>query len=145
MLFPSLLLFLLLSATSHAFSSNQRVFVSTPVSHFPKRFVADCLTRTPYVLTPSNSVNEAMTIFLNQRITSAPVVDEARHVVGIVSSFDFLQKEAFEGALMAVTAGPQVGRYAAAARKIAAQSVQDVMTPNPVTVSMDTSMRQAAV
>ena len=124
----------------------QRVFVSTPVSGFPKKTVRDCATQFPVALALETSVDEAMSKLLSSGLSSAPVVDASRRVVGIVSSFDFLQKEAFEGALLPVSGSREdVGFYAAAAQKIVAQSVEDVMTPNPVTIMPTASMREAAL
>jgi CBS domain-containing protein len=140
------LLLCLLPCISAFGVETSRVFVSTPVSNFPKRFVSDCMSTSPFVLTADSTVNDAMTSFLNYRLSSAPVIEKGGRVVGIVSSFDFLQKEAFEGALLPLSGTEEdVGRYKAAAKKIVAQKVEDVMTPNPVTVSLDTSMRDAAV
>ena len=135
------------SATSSAASnqSNQRVFVSTPVSKYPKRLVKDCMTTTPLVvLTPSMSVDEAMALLLSRGLSGAPVVDgqDSRR---LVSSFDFLQKEAFEGALLPMEGSPQhVELYVEAAQRICGQQVSDVMTYQPEQTTLDTPMRTAA-
>jgi CBS domain-containing protein len=123
------------------------VFVSTPVSTLPKRSVVECMSpiQRKHILTPDMSVADTMAMLLQNGLTGAPVVNHEQHVVGIVTSFDFLQKEAFEGALLPMEGSAEnVEKYVEAAKKICGQSVADVMTPSPQTVSPQTSMREAA-
>jgi hypothetical protein len=113
-------------------SGSRRVFVSTPVSRFPKRSVADCMTGLEDVtaLAPMMSTDEAMATLLVSGLSGAPVVDRDRKLVGVVSSFDFLQKEAFEGALLPMEGSrANVAKYVQAAQKICGQVVSDIMTP----------------
>ena len=135
----------LLVQTATSFSVNQnRVFVSTPVSQYPKRLVADCMTSPAHVLYPDNTVDEAIAALLSYGVSGAPVVQDGK-IVGMVSSFDFLQKEAFEGALLPIEGSNEmVEIYVEAAKKICGQRVADIMSPNPVTVAPETSMRAAA-
>jgi CBS domain-containing protein len=149
----TLLLAFLLVGEAHvenvdaAFAGQGRVFVSTPVSNFPKRSVFECMSPIPkdHVLTPEMSVEDTMGVLLQNGLTGAPVVNQERLVVGMVSSFDFLQKEAFEGALLPMEgSAANVEKYVEAAKKICGQSVFDVMTPNPRTISPNRPMREAA-
>lgn len=97
------------------------------------------------VLTPDMSVDDTMSMFLNNHLSGAPVVDKEFKVIGVVTSFDFLQKEAFEGALLPMEGSrANVEKYVEAAQKICGQRVFDVMTHDPATVRSDTSMREAA-
>jgi CBS domain-containing protein len=119
---------------SHGFSteSARRVFVSTPVSKFPRRLVGDCMTGLDDVtaIAPMTSTDEAMATLLVSGLSGAPVVDRHKKLVGVVSSFDFLQKEAFEGALLPMEGSrANVARYVQAAQKICGQVVADIMTP----------------
>lgn len=149
-------------------SGGGRVFVSTPASKFPKKLVKDCMvTPVPYVVTPSTSIDEAMSLFLRHGITGAPVVqydddnDNENHfptLVGMVSTFDFLPREAFEGSLLPMDMTDRqetVKAYVQAAQRICGQTVQDVMTPISSSSSLstqgirsfcypETPMRQAA-
>jgi len=138
-----------------AFSTkNSRVFVSTPVSNYPKRLVGDVMSTNPICLTPDMSVHDAMATLLQNGASGAPVIktettNDGKHkkkrLVGIVSSFDFLQQEAFEGALLPVEGTEQnVYKYVHAARKICGQVVEDVMNDNVLTVTPETPMREAA-
>jgi CBS domain-containing protein len=139
-----LLLFSINAAASFGVESG-RVFVSTPVSNFPKRSVSDCMSPAQPFLTPNMSVEETMAMLLHSGLSGAPVVNEESQVIGIVTSFDFLQKEAFEGALLAIEgSAANVEMYVDAAKKICGQKVEDVMTRNPSTVTPCTPMREAA-
>jgi CBS domain-containing protein len=146
----SLVLFLLVACimTRHVASAfgvqTSRVFVSTPVSNFPKKLVADCMS-SAQPLTPDMSVDETMAMLLHSGLSGAPVVNDDHQVIGIVTSFDFLQKEAFEGALLAIEgSAANIEMYVDAAKKICGQKVEDVMTCNPITVTPETPMRDAA-
>lgn len=139
------LLVFLLSATE-AFSSTGRIFVSTPVSNFQKKHVADCMSAPSMILHPDQSLDEAMTMLLRNGISGAPVVDDDGKVVGMVTAMDFLQKEAFEGALLPMGGSrEQVQNYVDAARKICAQKVNDVMSPLVVSVLPSHTMQQASM
>lgn len=97
------------------------------------------------VLRPDLSVDDAMSLLLQSGLSSSPVVDDDFRLVGMVSSFDFLQMEAFEGALLRMEgSSAQIERYVDAANKICGQRVEDVMTVDVRTVDPDLSMREAA-
>lgn len=124
---------------------NSRVFVSTPVSKFPKRVVSDYMDPLGHVLTPDMSVDETIQIFVNNNLAASPVVDRNYNLIGIVSSFDFLEKEAFQGALLPLGGSQElVEKYVDAAKRICGQRVEDIMSVTPSTVSTCTSMRDAA-
>jgi CBS domain-containing protein len=132
-------------ATAAFAAQGNRVFVSTPVSKYPKHKVADCMSPAQHVLTPNMSVDETMSMLLNNGLSGTTVVNDEQVVIGIVTSFDFLQKEAFEGALLSIEGtAANVERYVEAAKKICGQKVEDVMTKNPTTVTPSTPMREAA-
>lgn len=127
------------------FSTSPRVFVSTPVSNFPKRFVKDCMSPAIHVLHTDMSVDETMTMFLANNLGGAPVVDEHNKPIGIVTRYDFLQKEAFAGALLPIEGSPKnVKTYVEAAKKICGQKVEDVMTMNPTTIPETLPLNEAA-
>jgi len=131
-----------LLASTYSFSLESRVFVSTPVSTYPKKLVQECMS-VPFALSPDDSVDEAISKLIKIGRSSSPVCDTNGSLVGIVSSFDFLQKEAFEGALLTLD-GQQSKSYADAAKKICAQKISDIMTPNPVSISPGMTMQAAA-
>jgi len=141
----SLVVFCLLVSQAFAFSfESPRIFVATPVSENPKKAVLDFMTASPLVLTRDTAVDDAMSSMLSHKTMTAPVLDEDRHVVGVVSSMDFLHKEAFEGALLPMTK-EDAEMYANAAKKIVCRTVADVMTTNPATIHPEATMREAAL
>lgn len=98
-----------------------------------------------HVLSPDMSVDETLEMFMRDALLAAPVTDKENKLVGIVSSFDFLQKEAFEGALLPMGGSQeQIERYVEAAKKICGRKVEDIMSKNPTTVTTKSYMRDAA-
>jgi CBS domain-containing protein len=99
-------------------------------------------------LTPDMSVDEAMGYLLDQGQTGAVVLNNRSHnspIVGIVTAFDFLQKEAFGGSLLPMSgSAANVEKYVDAAKKICGQTVADIMTARPTVVPVTASMREAA-
>ena len=123
-----------------------RVFVATPTTTLPKRKVADCMTSQPLtILKADDSVDNAMHLLLQRSVSGAPVVDDDNTLIGIVSSFDFLDKEAFEGAVLPMEGSrDQINKYVHAAQRICGQTVRDVMSPVVKTLTPDVPMRVAA-
>jgi len=142
---PAIISLVVVKDVSAFAAQSSRVFVSTPVSTYPKRNVGQCMSPAYPVLTPDMSVDDAMVMFFNNNLSGAPVVNESAEVLGIVTTFDFLEKEAFEGALIPMEGSrAKVEEYVEAAKKICGQRVEDVMTPNPTTISPNALMREAA-
>lgn len=105
------------------------------------------MTQNVKTLHPDQPVDEAIKLLMSWEVTGAPVVDDntGTTLVGVVSAWDFLQKEAFEGAVVPMGGSEEdVARYAHVATKICGQKVSDIMTENPRTVSPNTPMRIAA-
>ena len=64
--------------------------------------VADYMTRKLVTFKPSTPLYEAMNLMLEQRISGAPVVDDAGALVGVLSEIDFLEamlKRSYHGDL----------------------------------------------
>jgi CBS domain-containing protein len=147
-IFATLLLFTLASAASAAFSSNQhRVFVSTPSSIWPRKTVGECMKPKSSIptLSPTTTVDEAISLFLTFGVHSAPIVDENLMLLGMVSQFDFMGKEAFEGSLIPLgdhTSQEKLHLYMDAAKKICGTTVEDVMSTKVLTVKPSTGMRE---
>jgi CBS domain-containing protein len=129
-----------------AFSSPQRVFVSTPTTGNP-RLVSDCMTSNPVTLKTTDTVDEAIAILLSAGFNGAPVVDpETSNLVGVVSAFDFLQK-AETGAVLPFTSTgneEEWNHMVHMARKIVATTVGDLMAPVAITVTPNMTIREAA-
>ena len=115
--------------------------------------VAAHMTSNPITLTPGMPLSDAAQLLVDKDITGAPVVDDGA-LVGVLSQFDFLYKTA--GSRSVLTAGTTSSGGAPMARstrylanterlkKAAAETVRDAMTPNPMTISADSSMQDAA-
>lgn len=146
-----ILCFLLSLSLSSAFTSNSpRVFIGTPATK-SRRLISDCMTpiQNLVILTESSTVNEAVNVLLQLGVSGAPVVhDKTGELVGVVSSFDFLQQEAGEGAVLPPIEGGSnqetVDSYFSVARKICAKRIGDLMTTNIRTMECTESMRDAA-
>lgn len=53
--------------------------------------VQEVMTKDPVVVRPGDNVQNALQIFISAGYGALPVVDDARHVVGIVSNVDLLR------------------------------------------------------
>ncbi|KAL7487257.1 hypothetical protein ACHAW6_012861 [Cyclotella cf. meneghiniana] len=137
------------SASNGDSSSQRRVFISTPAKTNIK-IVSDLMTQNPFSLSPQTSVDEAIAGLLAAGVSGAPVVERLKNadgdgagrvelrLVGFVSSFDFLPRE--ESGL--VTLGEM--EDGETARRILGQTVREIMTRNPVTVTTNDLMKTAA-
>lgn len=98
--------------------------------------VADVMTKQPTVVGLDTPVREAAELMRSKVVRHLPVVDEARHVVGIVTDRD-LRHAAFVPAL-----AEQVGWEP---HRVKAPRVRDIMTWSVVTTHPDTALVQAAL
>ena len=89
--------------------------------------VADYMTRRLITITPEMSVNEAIRVFLEHKISGAPVVDENGRLVGVFSESDCLK-----GALEASYHGTEIG------------PVKEYMSVDLQTVTGETSILDVA-
>jgi len=108
------------------------------------------MTSQPHLFTlaPHTPVDEAIATLLRAGVSGAPVVERLKNaetdkvdcrLVGFVSSFDFLPREE-SGSL--VTLGEL--EDSETARRILGQTVQDIMTRDPLTVTNNDLMKAAA-
>ena len=72
-------------------------------------------------------------------------MDDLGNLVGVVSAFDFLEKEAGGALLPMEGTTAEIEHFVEAARRIVATQVQDLMSSHPITVTPQISMRQAAL
>jgi len=86
-------------------------------------------------------------MLLHLGFNGAPVVDPLTYnLVGIITAFDVLAKEEGGTLLHLVQDGStqNVCQVADVARKICAKTVEDLMTPRPLTITPTTTMKVAA-
>mmetsp|Transcript_20270 Transcript_20270/g.30747 ORF Transcript_20270/g.30747 Transcript_20270/m.30747 type:complete len:203 (+) Transcript_20270:59-667(+) len=133
-------------ALALSFGQN-RVFVGTPVTQ-NRSLVSDCMTPLSKLvtLTELSTVDEAMHLLLAMDVSGACVIQkDSGSLVGIVSTFDFLQQEAGDGALLPFEGSFEDVRHdLELVKKICATKVGDLMTTDPVTMQINDTMRNAA-
>lgn len=112
--------------------------------------VADAMSRDPIVVRPETPLNEAIKILAERRISGLPVVDDAGQVVGIISETDLMWQET------GVTPPPYImfldsviylknpAQYERDVHKALGQTVGEVMTSDPITISPDKPLKDAA-
>ncbi|GLC44307.1 hypothetical protein PLESTB_000763800 [Pleodorina starrii] len=99
---------------------------------------------------PDDTVDAALELLVQHRITGLPVVDAENRVVGVVSDFDLLALDAvgrvnedqnlFPSADQSWQAFKEVKKMLA---KSAGKKIKDVMTSNPITVRPETNLENA--
>jgi len=100
----------------------------------------DCITVTPHT-----TIEEAAKIMLQTHISGLPVLNEAGTLVGIVSESDFLRRNEIgtgrkRPAWLQFFLGP--GKVAAEFVHERGRRVEDVMTPDPITVDEETPLEE---
>lgn len=105
-------------------------------------------------VSPETSVDHALELLVENRVTGLPVLDEDGCVVGVVSDYDLLSLEG-----IAESAAPNMGssifpelsmewntfrQVQRLISKNAGKTVSDVMTEDPVVVRPETNMSAAA-
>jgi CBS domain-containing protein len=105
--------------------------------------VHDVMSREVYAVQPDTPLDEAVELLLGKVYRALPVVDDARRVVGILTDGDLLGK----AKLLATSVQRELTRAELAGEfqrlRQAGQTVGQVMTPNPVTITSDTTVLAA--
>lgn len=112
--------------------------------------VKDIMTTDLVTFAPDTDVVKAAQTLLDRHINGAPVVDEKGRVVGILCQSDLVAQQKkipvptlftlLDGVIQ-LTSKKQIEKELA---KIAALTVAEAMTPDPVTVEPDTSIETVA-
>jgi CBS domain-containing protein len=101
------------------------------------------MTKDVITVTPHTTIEDAARIMLRTHISGLPVMDDAGKLVGIVSESDFLRRnEIGTGRKRAKWLQFLLGPGTAANEFIRerGRKVEDVMTPDPITVSEETPL-----
>jgi CBS domain-containing protein len=101
------------------------------------------MTRPVITVTPETTVLEAANTMLQKHISGLPVVDAAGKLVGIVSEGDFIRRSEIgtgrkRGRFLKFILGP--GKAATDFVHEHGHKVGEIMTPEPLTVSEDTTL-----
>lgn len=112
--------------------------------------VTDVMTRNPIVVRAETPLKEAIQILAEKRISGIPVVDDASKLVGIISETDLMWQEtgvtppAYIMFLDSVIYLQNPATYERELHKALGQIVGDVMSKNPVTISPEKTVKEAA-
>lgn len=112
--------------------------------------VADVMTRDPITVSPDTSLTEVIKILAERRISGLPVVNSTGKLIGIISETDLMWQEtgvtppAYIMLLDSVIYLENPARYERDLHKALGQTVEEVMTPNAVTIAPDKPIREAA-
>jgi len=112
--------------------------------------VADVMSRDPIVVRSETPLNEAIKILAERRISGLPVVDDTGKLVGIISETDLMWQEtgvtppAYIMFLDSVIYLQNPATYERDLHKALGQTVGEVMSKDPITISPDKSLTQAA-
>ena len=114
-----------------------------PAHGFPARVVGDVMTTAVVTAYPAAQVKEIARALHGNHISAVPVVDDERHVVGVVSTSDLLARVA-RGS-RPVPRGHRHGHRADERRKHDALTAQELMTAPAITTTPTTRIADAAL
>ena len=112
--------------------------------------VKDIMTTDLITLTPDTDVVKAAQVLLDQHINGAPVIDENGKLVGIICQSDLVAQQkklpiptlfTLLDSVIQLTSKKQIEKQVG---KIAALTVAEAMTPDPITVTPDTAIETVA-
>jgi CBS domain-containing protein len=112
--------------------------------------VKDIMTKNLITVTPDTEITYASKLLLERHVNGIPVVDESGTLVGILCQSDLIAQQkkipipsvfSFMDGLIPLTSKKHFEKEI---QKIAAITVAQAMTPNPVTVSPETTIEEAA-
>ena len=110
----------------------------------------DIMTHEVITVTPETEVIKAAHLLLDKRINGLPVVNDTGQLVGILCQSDLVaqQKQIPLPSVFTLLEGfvplTSMKRIDKEVEKIAAVTVGQAMTPNPVTVTPDTGIEEVA-
>ena len=110
----------------------------------------DIMSTNLITFSPDTEVTKAAEILLENRINGAPVVDDNNQILGILCQSDLIAQQkklpiptlfTFLEGIFQLSSSKQIEKQV---RKIAALTVSEAMTPNPVTLQPDTGLEAIA-
>jgi CBS-domain-containing membrane protein len=112
---------------------------------FPEVRVEEVMTRAVTTVHPDAPLIEAIEQLIDKDYTALPVVDAERHVVGMISDTDLLERGDMEVSLsLKKAADPRLVERLLARVRRSTRTVAQVMTPDPVTIGPQATLRDAA-
>jgi CBS domain-containing protein len=110
----------------------------------------DIMTKEPITVSPQTEIAAAAKILLEKRINGLPVIDDAGTLVGILCQSDLVAQQksipipSVYTLLDSFIPLTSIKRIDKEVEKIAALTVEQAMTPNPVTVGPETEIEDIA-
>jgi CBS domain-containing protein len=114
------------------------------------RLVQTVMTHDPIVAYADTAIVTVVQLLAEKHISSLPVVSDTGHLIGIVSETDLMWQEtgvtppAYVMLLDSVIYLQNPAKYERSLHKALGQTVLDVMTKNPVTITADQPLPVAA-
>ena len=112
--------------------------------------IAEVMTPNPITVTPETSLQEAVQILAENKISGLPVVNEAGKLVGVISESDLMWQETgidpapYIMFLDSVIYLQNPARHEKEIHKVLGQTVGEVMTDKPISVHSSQTLRDAA-
>ncbi|NJK63413.1 MAG: CBS domain-containing protein [Synechococcaceae cyanobacterium SM2_3_1] len=112
--------------------------------------VAEVMSSDPLVVRPETPLKDVIQLLAKNRISGLPVVDAKESLVGVISESDLMWQEtgvsppAFVMLLDSVIFLQNPATYERELHKSLGQTAAEVMTPHPVTIHPDKSVKAAA-
>jgi CBS domain-containing protein len=112
--------------------------------------VADVMTPNPIAVKPQTPLHEAVKLLSEKHISGMPVVDDAGKLVGVISESDLMWQETgvepppYIMFLDSVIYLQNPARYEKEIHKALGQTVGEVMTDKPISITPDRSLKEAA-
>jgi len=119
-------------------------------SRLMAKTVADVMTANPAVVRPKTALKEAINLLAQKEISGLPVVDEAGKLVGVLSETDLMWQETgvdpppYFIFLDSVIYLQNPTRYEKELHKALGQTVGEVMSAQPISITGDHSLKEAA-
>ncbi len=112
--------------------------------------VADVMTPEPITVKKTTSLQDAIKLMAQNRISGLPVVNDQDHLIGVISETDLMWKETgvepppYIMFLDSVIYLQNPARYEKEIHKALGETVADVMTDKPISIAPDHSLKEAA-
>ena len=112
--------------------------------------VAEVMTPNPITVEPQTALNKAIKIMAEKKISGLPVVNDERKLIGVLSETDLMWQETgvepppYIMILDSIIYLQNRARYEKEIHKALGQTVGEVMSDNPIAISPEKSLREAA-
>lgn len=110
----------------------------------------DIMTRNVITVSPETEIAQAAKLLIEKSVNGVPVVDETGKLVGIICQSDLIAQQkriplpSVFTLLDSFIPLTSMKNFEKAVHKIAATTVADAMTSNPVTIKPETSIEELA-